>query len=150
MSSTVTALPARSALQATAEPAWVRLALISLALAFLSLFLFVPLVAVFVEAFKKGWDVYIASIVEPDALSAVKLTLIAAGIWRHLVRRVPLTYTPALWSMVFPLGMYAAAGRELGEADGLFGGARINTLPFNGYADEVASLYAGMDLTKFY
>lgn len=45
--------------------------------------------------------------------------LIAAGIWRHLVRRVPLTYTPALWSMVFPLGMYAAAGRELGEADGL-------------------------------
>ena len=80
MSSTVTALPARSALQATAEPAWVRLTLITLALAFLSLFLFVPLVAVFVEAFKKGWDVYIASIVEPDALSAVKLTLIAAGI----------------------------------------------------------------------
>ena len=80
MSSTVTALPARSALQATAEPAWVRLTLITGALAFLSLFLFVPLVAVFVEAFKKGWDVYIASIVEPDALSAVKLTLIAAGI----------------------------------------------------------------------
>ncbi|KAB0577490.1 sulfate ABC transporter permease subunit CysW [Ideonella dechloratans] len=80
MSSPVTAQPARSALQATAEPAWVRLTLITLALAFLSLFLFVPLVAVFVEAFKKGWDVYIASIVEPDALSAVKLTLIAAGI----------------------------------------------------------------------
>ncbi|MCO5977654.1 sulfate ABC transporter permease subunit CysW [Ideonella oryzae] len=80
MSSPLTALPARSALQATAEPAWVRLTLITLALAFLSLFLFVPLVAVFVEAFKKGWDVYIAAIVEPDALSAVKLTLIAAGI----------------------------------------------------------------------
>ncbi|WP_022980768.1 sulfate ABC transporter permease subunit CysW [Ideonella sp. B508-1] len=80
MSSPVTAQPARSALQATAEPAWVRLTLITLALAFLSLFLFVPLVAVFVEAFKKGWDVYLASIVEPDALSAVKLTLIAAGI----------------------------------------------------------------------
>src|SRR5574343_1246872 len=72
--------PARSALQATAEPAWVRWALVGTALAFLSLFLFVPLVSVFVEAFKKGWDVYLAAIVEPDALSAVKLTLIAAAI----------------------------------------------------------------------
>src|SRR5574343_2116739 len=72
--------PARSALQATAEPAWVRWALVGTALAFLSLFLFVPLVAVFVEALKKGWDVYLAAIVEPDALSAVKLTLIAAAI----------------------------------------------------------------------
>jgi sulfate transport system permease protein len=48
-------------------------------LLFLS-FLFVPLVAVFVEAFKKGWDVYLAAIVEPDALAAIKLTLIAAAI----------------------------------------------------------------------
>src|SRR5574343_1145389 len=72
--------PARSALQATAEPAWVRWALVGTALAFLSLFLFVPLVAVFVEALKKGWDVYLAAIVEPDALSAIQLTLIAAVI----------------------------------------------------------------------
>lgn len=43
-----------------------------------------------------------------------------------------------------------ATERRIGEAEGLFGGARINTLPFNGYADEVASLYDGMDLTKFY
>jgi sulfoxide reductase catalytic subunit YedY len=43
-----------------------------------------------------------------------------------------------------------ATERRIGEADGLFGGARIDTLPFNGYADEVAGLYAGMDLTKFY
>ncbi|UJW73439.1 protein-methionine-sulfoxide reductase catalytic subunit MsrP [Rhizobium sp. SL42] len=43
-----------------------------------------------------------------------------------------------------------ATERRIGEADGLFGGARVDTLPFNGYADEVASLYAGMDLTKFY
>jgi sulfate/thiosulfate transport system permease protein len=40
----------------------------------------VPLAAVFIEAFKKGWDVYVAAIVEPDAVSAIKLTLIAAGI----------------------------------------------------------------------
>lgn len=70
----------RSALAATTEPAWVRWSLIAAALTFLSLFLFVPLVAVFFEALKKGWDVYLAAIVEPDAVSAIKLTLIAAGI----------------------------------------------------------------------
>ena len=62
------------------EPPWVRVALIVVALAFLTLFLFVPLVAVFVEALKKGLDVYLAAISEPDAVSAIKLTLIAAGI----------------------------------------------------------------------
>lgn len=72
--------PPRTARAATAEPAWVRRGLIAIALIFLSLFLFVPLVAVFFEAFKKGVDVYMASIVEPDAVSAIKLTLIAAAI----------------------------------------------------------------------
>ena len=62
------------------EPAWVRLVLVGLALAFLTLFLFVPLVAVFAEAFKKGWQAYFAAITDPDAISAIKLTLIAAGI----------------------------------------------------------------------
>jgi len=47
---------------------------------FLSAFLFVPLAAVFVEAMKKGLDVYLAAIVEPDAVSAIQLTLIAAAI----------------------------------------------------------------------
>jgi len=70
----------RSALAATAEPVWVRWTLIGVALVFLTLFLFVPLVAVFVEALKKGWDVYLAAIVEPDAWHAIKLTLIAAAI----------------------------------------------------------------------
>lgn len=45
-----------------------------------SIFLFVPLVSVFAEAFKKGWDVYLAAITESDALSAVVLTLTAAVI----------------------------------------------------------------------
>ncbi|GGO91935.1 tellurite resistance protein permease [Nocardioides phosphati] len=45
--------------------------------------------------------------------------LVAAGWWRHVVRRVPLTYQPTLWSIVFPLGMYAVAGIHLGEADHL-------------------------------
>lgn len=62
------------------ESAWVRWILIGLALTFLALFLFVPLVAVFHEALKKGWDVYYAAITEPDALAAMRLTLTAAAI----------------------------------------------------------------------
>ena len=65
---------------ATTEPAWVRRLLIGMALVFLALFLFVPLVAVFFEAFKKGWDVYVAAITDPDAVSAIWLTLTAAAI----------------------------------------------------------------------
>ncbi|QBP75037.1 sulfate ABC transporter permease subunit CysW [Herbaspirillum huttiense] len=65
---------------AITEPWWVRVLLIGIALAFLTLFLFVPLVAVFYEALRKGWDVYVASITEPDAWSAIKLTLLAAAI----------------------------------------------------------------------
>ncbi len=65
---------------ATSEPAWVRRLLIGLALAFLTLFLFVPLATVFYEALKKGWDVYLAAIVEPDALAAIQLTLLTAAI----------------------------------------------------------------------
>jgi len=64
----------------TLEPRWVRIALIAVALTFLTLFLFVPLVAVFVEAFRKGWQAYLAAIIEDDAISAIKLTLITAVI----------------------------------------------------------------------
>ena len=63
---------------ATLEPAWVRVLLILIAFAFLTLFLFIPLVSVFYEGLKKGWDVYIDSIIEPDAWSAIKLTLLTA------------------------------------------------------------------------
>ena len=70
----------RTALAATAEPPWVRRTLIGVALAFLAFFLFVPLAAVFFEAFKKGWGVYLAAITEPDAVSAIWLTMIAAAI----------------------------------------------------------------------
>jgi tellurite resistance protein TehA-like permease len=45
--------------------------------------------------------------------------LVAAGWWRHVRRRVPLVYDATLWSMVFPLGMYAVAGIYLGRADRL-------------------------------
>lgn len=66
--------------RATSEAAWVRYSLIGVTLLFLSLFLFIPLAAVFAEAFSKGAQTYFAAITEPDALSAIKLTLIAAGI----------------------------------------------------------------------
>jgi sulfate/thiosulfate transport system permease protein len=59
---------------------WLPVALISIALLYLALFLFVPLAAVFVEALKKGVPFYLKSVSEPDALSAIKLTLIAAAI----------------------------------------------------------------------
>jgi tellurite resistance protein TehA-like permease len=45
--------------------------------------------------------------------------LLAASWWRHKVRHVPLRYEASLWSVVFPLGMYAVAGIFLGEADRL-------------------------------
>ena len=66
--------------RATSESAAVRYSLITITLLFLSLFLFVPLAAVFTEALRKGAGVYFAAIIEPDALSAIKLTLIATAI----------------------------------------------------------------------
>ncbi len=62
------------------EPRWVRTLLIGLALAFLTVFLFVPLAFVFHEALRKGFGVYLRAITDPDAVAAVKLTLLAAGI----------------------------------------------------------------------
>jgi sulfate transport system permease protein len=65
---------------ATREPTWIKWTLISISLAFFAFFLLLPLFAVFAEALRKGWDAYFAALVEPDALSSIKLTLIAAGI----------------------------------------------------------------------
>ena len=65
---------------ATSEAFWVRALLITLALAFFALFLLMPLAAVFAEAFKKGWAAYVAGVVNADALSAIKLTLLVAAI----------------------------------------------------------------------
>ena len=66
--------------RATNEPIWVKTLLTLLALGFLGLFLVVPLGIVFSEAFRKGWDVYKASITEPDALAAIKLTLLVTAV----------------------------------------------------------------------
>src|SRR3954447_8117889 len=62
------------------ESKGVKIALISIAILYLSLLLFVPLIAIFIKAFEKGVDVYLAAITESDALSAIKLTLLVAVI----------------------------------------------------------------------
>ena len=70
--------PVASRQRATAEPVLVRWLLIGVALAFLGVFLFIPLAAVFTEAFRKGLGTYFAALREPDALAAIKLTVIVA------------------------------------------------------------------------
>jgi len=65
---------------ATRESPLVRFTLLALGLTFFAVFLVLPLVAVFTEALRKGWELYFASIVEEETFSAIKLTLIAAAI----------------------------------------------------------------------
>ncbi|TXG99486.1 MAG: sulfate ABC transporter permease subunit CysW [Zoogloea sp.] len=65
---------------ATREPGLVKWGLIAISLSFFAVFLLLPLIAVFVEAFRKGWETYFNALVDPDALSAIKLTLLAAAI----------------------------------------------------------------------
>ena len=62
------------------ERPWTRAVLIAIALSFLVLFLFLPLVAVFVKAFEKGAEAYLAAITDPNAVAAIKLTLTIAAI----------------------------------------------------------------------
>ena len=52
--------------------------IIGTGLLYFALFLLLPLASVFVEAFRKGFDAYLAALLDPDALSAIKLTLIVA------------------------------------------------------------------------
>jgi sulfate/thiosulfate transport system permease protein len=65
---------------AITEAPWVRRALIALALAFLAFFLLLPLVSVFTEALRNGLGTYVEALTDPDALAAIRLTLITAAI----------------------------------------------------------------------
>lgn len=65
---------------ATRDARWVRYAVLGIGLAFFAVFLLLPLVAVFVEAFRKGVDAYFAALVTPDTTAAIRLTLFAAAI----------------------------------------------------------------------
>ena len=62
------------------DPVWVRVLLTTLTLVFLGLFLLLPLVSVFYEALRGGVRLYLASLTDADALTAVRLTLLTAGI----------------------------------------------------------------------
>ncbi len=70
----------RAVVRATGEPRLVRGLLIATALAFLALFLLIPLAAVFAQAFAKGLPTYLGALREPDAGAAIRLTLLAAAI----------------------------------------------------------------------
>ena len=64
----------------TREPTWVRYTLLTIALIFFLSCLILPLILVFVEAFRQGINVYVNALINPDTLSAVKLTLLTAAI----------------------------------------------------------------------
>lgn len=65
---------------ATRDSRLVKWSILFVSLSFFILFILLPLVLVFVEAFRKGADTYVASLTDPDAVSAIKLTLLAAAI----------------------------------------------------------------------
>ncbi len=66
--------------RAVGEMAWVRWLLVGLALAYLGLFLVLPLASVYVQALAKGVAPFLAAIVDPDALAAIRLTVLVAAI----------------------------------------------------------------------
>jgi sulfate/thiosulfate transport system permease protein len=66
--------------RATSDPPWARATILGLALAFMGLFVVLPLTAVFVEALREGVRVYLAAITDPEARSAIRLTLLVASI----------------------------------------------------------------------
>jgi tellurite resistance protein TehA-like permease len=56
--------------------------------------------------------------------------MVAIGVWRHVVRRLPLRYHPSYWALVFPLGMYSAATYRMRAAIGLDALAWLPTVAF--------------------
>ncbi len=75
----MSAAPSRSR-RATDDPAWAKALAIGVVLVFLALVLIVPLAAVFAEALRRGLDAALVAVNNPDALAAVKLTLLTAAI----------------------------------------------------------------------
>ena len=64
----------------TRDAGWVKALVLGLGLTYFAVFLLLPLAVVFIEALRKGWETYLAALVEPDALAAIRLTLTAAAI----------------------------------------------------------------------
>ncbi|MBN2579711.1 MAG: sulfate ABC transporter permease subunit CysW [Pirellulales bacterium] len=66
--------------EAVTEPLWIRCALTAVALGFLGLLLMLPLAAIFVQAFEKGWEAYLAALTDPETIAAIRLTLLVAAV----------------------------------------------------------------------
>ena len=79
MSSVQHTAPVHAA-HSTGEPLWLQRILIAIALIFVFLFLVLPLAAVFTEALRKGYEAFFSSFQEPDAVAAIKLTLLITAI----------------------------------------------------------------------
>jgi sulfate transport system permease protein len=105
MSNNTIAVPKNKVRDATTEPAWVRWLLIGTSVVFLTLFLVAPLAAVFTEALRKGIGIYLESFKEPDALAAIKLTLLVVAI------AVPLNTVFGL-AAAWALGKFQFPGRS--------------------------------------
>ncbi|MBI4398110.1 MAG: sulfate ABC transporter permease subunit CysW [Candidatus Omnitrophica bacterium] len=130
--------------KSTTEPIWIRCALIGTAIFFLALFLFMPMAAVFIGALKKGLVVFLQSLIEPDTLASVRLTLLVAAItvplntvfgvaaaWaitkfnfrgKHVLLTlidIPFTVSPVISGMIFVLlfGAQSALGAWLIACD---------------------------------
>jgi sulfate/thiosulfate transport system permease protein len=69
----------RTTPDARADPTWVRALLICVSVCFLGLFIVLPLINVFTQAFSKGVEAYIAALTDPDSLAAIRLTLLVAA-----------------------------------------------------------------------
>jgi len=64
----------------TEESPFVKWLLIGVAMLFVVIFLLLPLVNVFAQAFAKGWQTYVKSLLDPDTMAAIRLTLLVAAI----------------------------------------------------------------------
>jgi sulfate transport system permease protein len=80
MAGTVALIPKRPLERTNTEPVLVKVVLTIIALAFVALFLVVPLVSVFYEALASGWPAYKQALLDPNSVAAIKLTLLTAGI----------------------------------------------------------------------
>ena len=99
-------ITSRPATAATTESTAVRWILIGIAVCFLVLFLFLPLSIVFSEAFRSGIGTYWRNLLQPDALAAIRLTLLAAGI------AVPLNVVFGV-SAAWAIGKFEFIGKSL-------------------------------------
>ena len=94
--------------QANTEPRWLRWTLTGIGLVFLFFFLALPLIAVFYEAFSGGWSAYLQALKDPEALSAIGLTVFIAVV-------------------VLPFNVIAGVAAAWAISSGLAGGSGVST-----------------------